>query len=373
VPRRYARGMHAAGGGLDWIRRGIAAINEKIVQRTQAPPAPPATFQPPLRDDGPEHGPGSNYRLIRTELPQLRRPGIAAGQAGLDIAASSRVATLPCALFRCDQELSCVKRAPASCGVDLMRATLLPLWAAVFVAGASATMLFNKIEVPLGAAQHKITAANMAVLGGGTAPKNNDPSNILDGGFWIITNTSGEFPAKLYQSQSWKSITKIGSEEVGRETAGWLVTKVTGRFRALSNGHSAVSCGQAQIGKHCRQRRRWKVAAEAALSSAAAPRRPAAGAAGRRPAAVAAGRATQIPGAPACSHHSCQQCRARVCVAARTAWTACRMHADASSSSSSSSSTQTARQRACCHRATKPVAQPTTPHHPAHPPPAACR
>jgi hypothetical protein len=128
-----------------------------------------------------------------------------------------------------------------------MRATqsLLPLWAAVFVAGASATMLFNKIEVPTGAAQHRITSASMAVLGGGTAPINNDPSNILDGGFWIITNTSGEFPARLYQSQSWKPITKIGSEEVGGRRGGWMLQSNVARAggEPLESGPSpAIFC-----------------------------------------------------------------------------------------------------------------------------------
>ena len=132
-----------------------------------------------------------------------------------------------------------------------MRATqsLLPFWAAVFVAGASATMLFNKIEVPTGAAQHRITSASMAVLGGGTAPTNNDPSNILDGGFWIITNTSGEFPANLYQSQSWKPITKIGSEEVGGpETGGWMLQ---------SNVAQAGASQQRQNRDAVRRQRPW--------------------------------------------------------------------------------------------------------------------
>ena len=95
-----------------------------------------------------------------------------------------------------------------------MRATHA-LLAVMAIAGASATLLFDKVQVPTGFSQHKISTSDMAVLGGGVAPQNNDPSDILDGGFWLITNTSGQWPANLYQGQSWKPITKIGSDQVG--------------------------------------------------------------------------------------------------------------------------------------------------------------
>ncbi len=110
--------------------------------------------------------------------------------------------------------------APGGLCVASMRAmhALLGLWAAVLIASTSATLLFNKVDIPLGAAQHKVITAGMAVLGGGVAPINNDPSNILEGGFWLITNTSGQYPANLYQSQNWKPITKIGSDQVGSLT-----------------------------------------------------------------------------------------------------------------------------------------------------------
>jgi hypothetical protein len=108
---------------------------------------------------------------------------------------------------------------PASGGrcASSMRAmhALLGLWAAVLIASTSATLLFNKVGVPFGSSQHKVITADMAVLGSGVAPTNNDPSNILEGGFWLITNTSGEYPANLYQSQNWKPITQIGSDNVG--------------------------------------------------------------------------------------------------------------------------------------------------------------